>query len=273
MITAESSAYTATEPPAQHTQTQPNRRLLATAIRHPSGQGGIQEQLLPGSVLAQSDSIEATEHSIADSASSTGLSDTNRQRTAPSAQDTDSASKTADVGSEDTGSTLPDELKHGSQTCQAGGDVSTVCADSAQPVLAPQPWEQEEEGPSQGLTLKQCQLLNASVCEPSVRMSKEGKGFLVVVYNALAWERPTEPIRVPLDVTAGSAAHWEVTGQHALTCPARYQDCRNLARMQGYHARYSCRAIPCPARHHSKNCTRQPQATMRSACMCNTQRG
>lgn len=200
-------------------QTQPgNRRLLATAVRHASGQGDRQEQLLPGSILAQSDSIVAIEHSIAGSASGTGLSDTDMQHTAPSAQDTDSASMTADVGSEDTASTLLDELKHGSQRCQAGGDVSTVCVDTAQPVLAPQPWEQEEEGSGQGLTLKQCQLLNASVCELSVRMSKEGKGFLVVVYNALAWQRATEPIKVPLDITAGSAAHWEVTGQHASTC-------------------------------------------------------
>jgi len=30
------------------------------------------------------------------------------------------------------------------------------------------------------------------------------------VYNALAWERPTEPIRVPLDATA--EAQWVVTG-------------------------------------------------------------
>ncbi|KAL0047195.1 hypothetical protein WJX82_009185 [Trebouxia sp. C0006] len=43
----------------------------------------------------------------------------------------------------------------------------------------------------------------------SQKMSKQGQGFLVVVYNALAWERPTEPIRVPLDVTAD--AEWVVT--------------------------------------------------------------
>ncbi|KAL0029171.1 hypothetical protein WJX79_000097 [Trebouxia sp. C0005] len=40
-------------------------------------------------------------------------------------------------------------------------------------------------------------------------MSKQGQGFMVVVYNALAWERPTEPVRVPLDTTAG--AQWAVT--------------------------------------------------------------
>ena len=97
-------------------------------------------------------------------------------------------------------------------TCQADA-ISTVCADKDQPVLAPQAWEQEEEEAGPGLKLQQCQLLNASVCEPSVQMSREGKGFMVAVYNALAWERATEPIRVPLDVTAASAASWVVTGQ------------------------------------------------------------
>ena len=82
-------------------------------------------------------------------------------------------------------------------TCQAD-TVSSVCADKKQPVLASQAWEQEEEEAVPGLKLQQCQLLNASVCEPSVQMSREGKGFIVAVYNALAWERATEPIRVPL---------------------------------------------------------------------------
>ena len=97
-------------------------------------------------------------------------------------------------------------------TCQADAG-NTVCADKDQPALAPQAWEQEEEEPAPGLKLQQCQLLNASVCVPTVQMSKQGKGFMVAVYNALAWERASEPIRVPLDVTASSAATWVVTGQ------------------------------------------------------------
>lgn len=107
-----------------------------------------------------------------------------------------------------------DSVQQGSRsdTCPADA-VSTVCGDSDQPVLAPQPWEKTDQVGAHGLRLQQCQLLNASVCEPSVQMSKEGRGFMVAVYNALAWNRASEPIRVPLDVSVASAATWLVTGQ------------------------------------------------------------
>ena len=59
--------------------------------------------------------------------------------------------------------------------------------------------------------LQQCRLLNASICNASVSLSGRRKAFQVVLYNPLAWERPAEPIRVP--VGAGSEdAGWTVTG-------------------------------------------------------------
>ena len=59
--------------------------------------------------------------------------------------------------------------------------------------------------------LQQCRLLNASICEASTSLSERRQAFQVVLYNPLAWERPTEPIRVP--VAAGAeGAGWTVTG-------------------------------------------------------------
>ena len=64
--------------------------------------------------------------------------------------------------------------------------------------------------------LQQCRLLNASICEASISLSGRRKAFQVVLYNPLAWERPTEPIRVPVGAGAEEAG-WTVTGgaEHA----------------------------------------------------------
>ena len=59
--------------------------------------------------------------------------------------------------------------------------------------------------------LQQCRLLNASICEASVSLSGRGQAFQVVLYNPLAWERPTEPIRVPVSAGAEDMG-WTVTG-------------------------------------------------------------
>ena len=60
-------------------------------------------------------------------------------------------------------------------------------------------------------SLQQCRLLNASICEASISLSGRRKAFQVVLYNPLAWERPTEPIRVPVGPGAEDAG-WTVTG-------------------------------------------------------------
>lgn len=222
MVTADSSAYSDAEEAAQHVHMQPgSRRLLATAP-HSTGSAHASAQQAPDAILERPGLTDVTQHSTAGSAGSAGSagpvlnSDAQKvvvQGTADSAhtaQEVNSASMSSE-GLQEPQLDKGDQQANTGHTCSADSEVSTVCADRHQPVLAPQPWEQEEEGSGQRLRLQQCQLLNASVCEPSVQMSKQGQGFMVVVYNALAWERPTEPIRVPLDTTAD--AQWVVTGQ------------------------------------------------------------
>ena len=216
MVTADSSAYSDAEEASQHAHTQPgNRRLLATAP-HSIGSAQASAQQAPESILERPGLTEDTQHSTAGSAGA--LLNPNAEMvvmqgtadSAHTAQEVNSAG-TSSENSQEPQLIASDSQADAGHVCTADSEVSMICADKDQPVLAPQPWEQEEEGSNQRLRLQQCQLLNASVCEPSVQMSKQGQGFMVVVYNALAWERPTEPIRVPLDVTAD--AEWVVTGQ------------------------------------------------------------
>ena len=219
MVTADSSAYSDAEEAAQHVHMQPSsRRLLATAPDS-TGSAHAFAQQAPDAVLERPGLTDVTQHSTAGSAGLVFNSNAKNlvvqgtpdsAHTAHTAQEVNSASMFSESSQEPQLGTS-DEQPNAGQTCSADSEVSTVCADRHQPVFAPQPWEQEEEGSNQRLKLQQCQLLNASVCEPSVQMSKQGQGFMVVVYNALAWERPTEPIRVPLDTTA--EAQWVVTGQ------------------------------------------------------------
>ena len=195
MVTADSSTYSDAEEASQHLHMQPgNGRLLATAP-HSTGSAQASAQQAPESILERPSLTEDTQHSTADSAHT--------------AQEVNSAS-TSSENSHQPQLIASDSQADAGHVCTADSEVSMICADKDQPVLAPQPWEQEEEGSNQRLRLQQCQLLNASVCEPSVQMSKQGQGFMVVVYNALAWERASEPIRVPLHITA--EAQWLVTG-------------------------------------------------------------
>jgi hypothetical protein len=60
-------------------------------------------------------------------------------------------------------------------------------------------------GDPPALELTSCELLNASICGPSV--SGAGSGFMAVAYNPLAWERE-EFIRLPV----GQAAAYSVKG-------------------------------------------------------------
>lgn len=220
MVMADSSVY-ASEQPEQQLQSQPSsRRLLASALRstgnaQDAAETAAHSKLVMPSLTASSDESSA---GLADSASAaySSSNDDDVQSTAHTAVGEDSINLSETISPEAIVSVVADPQRCNGSTCQAD-EASTVCADKVQPVLMPQPWEQDQESANQGLTLQQCQLLNASVCEPSVQMSKKGQGFMVVVYNALAWERATEPVRVPLDVTAGSAAHWVVTGQPCLT--------------------------------------------------------
>lgn len=60
-----------------------------------------------------------------------------------------------------------------------------------------------------GDRLGACGYLNASVCHPTVEMSRAGHNILVAVYNPLAWPR-SEGVRVP--VNTSFSANWTVTG-------------------------------------------------------------
>ena len=205
LITAGSSAYAA---PASETQLQMpagSRRMLATPQHRDDSHTSA--HYAPHMVQLDVDTATRDDAAGAACGTSMNLDTTNTAESANLGGEVHTVSKPHVPNADHTVSVDPE-----SDTCQADA-VSTVCADKDQPVLATQAWEQEEQRPNQGLQLQQCQLLNMSVCEPSVQMSKAGKGFMVAVYNALAWERATEAIRVPVDVTAASAASWVVTGQ------------------------------------------------------------
>ena len=110
---------------------------------------------------------------------------------------------------------LTDQLPAASApgSCPAADDT-TVCTDEHQPAWEVPTWQQHSDvsSPNVQLELQQCQLLNASICAPSVQMTKEGKRIIVVVYNSLAWERATEPVRVPVSMPSDVTTHWLVTG-------------------------------------------------------------
>ena len=150
-----------------------------------------------------------------DHGSNLNLSQPSARTAGGTAQEAGSASVQIQTSAQAAGAAAAAEREISNAVCQSE-DATTVCADKVQPALLPQPWEQAEQKSNQDLTLQQCQLLNASVCEASVQLSKQGQGFLVVVYNALAWERPTEPVRVPIDVGDDAAVQWVVTGWHCL---------------------------------------------------------
>jgi len=203
MVTADSSAYSDAEEAAQHVHMQPgSRRLLATAP-HSTGSAHASAQRASDTIMERPGLTDVTQQSTAGSAGPVFNSNAKKvvvQGTADSAHTAKEVNSTSmsSERSQEPQLGASDQRPNAGQTCSADSEVSTVCADKDQPVS------------TQRLRLQQCQLLNASVCEPSVQMSKQGQGFMVVVYNALAWERPTEPIRVPLDATA--EAQWVVTG-------------------------------------------------------------
>lgn len=55
-----------------------------------------------------------------------------------------------------------------------------------------------------------CDWLNITACGPSVRLSRQGHGLLVAVYNPLGWSR-IAPVRVPVDTA--TTCLWTVTGE------------------------------------------------------------
>ena len=81
-----------------------------------------------------------------------------------------------------------------------------------------QPPAAKEAGEDLLLLLKQCQQLNVSACESSVKASQKDDPFLVVVYNPLAWPR-TAAVRVP--VVTNDSVSWHVKGP-----PCRRWGCR-----------------------------------------------
>lgn len=60
-----------------------------------------------------------------------------------------------------------------------------------------------------GSTLRFCNYANATICEPSVRLSREGRSIRVVVYNPVAWT-----VRAPLRVAVSThtSCEWIVQG-------------------------------------------------------------
>lgn len=209
LITADSSAYKAAEADAHPLQAAGIRRMLANPQHHDSSYPAAQSASSSLQSNLNVASTAGTAHSLSSLA--------NTHDTAEAAKHNHTSSNGHTSLAEDSARVTSTQIASQFDTCPADDAVSTVCVDRDQPVLTPQPWEEVDQVPGHGLKLQQCQLLNASVCEPSVQMSKQGRGFLVAVYNALGWDRASEPIRVPLDVTAASAAMWVVTGQ--CRCP------------------------------------------------------
>ena len=71
------------------------------------------------------------------------------------------------------------------------------------------------------VTLEQCPFLNISVCPATVTASVKQQSFQVVIYNPVAWKRPTA-IRVPIALKLHSNAAnavWDVTGESLLPSP------------------------------------------------------
>ncbi|KAL3141201.1 hypothetical protein ABBQ38_003541 [Trebouxia sp. C0009 RCD-2024] len=203
LITADSSAYKAAEADAHPLQAAGIRRMLANPQHHDSSYPAAQSASSSLQSNLNVASTAGTAHSLSSLA--------NTHDTAEAAKHNHTSSNGHTSLAEDSARVTSTQIASQFDTCPADDAVSTVCVDRDQPVLTPQPWEEVDQVPGHGLKLQQCQLLNASVCEPSVQMSKQGRGFLVAVYNALGWDRASEPIRVPLDVTAASAAMWVVT--------------------------------------------------------------
>ncbi|BDA45668.1 Lysosomal alpha-mannosidase [Coccomyxa sp. Obi] len=75
-------------------------------------------------------------------------------------------------------------------------------------LLQPNATLQNEDVDHAGGRLGLCHLLNASVCHPTVEMSRLGHSILVAMYNPLGWPR-TQGIRVPIDTNFTS--NWTVT--------------------------------------------------------------
>ena len=202
MVTANSTAYDVLEHPHQPTTPAPLATTPPQRSAHAQAAAADLKIVMPGS---------------------TGLADLSTPHAHNTARSAQTASKTASAAS------LPETAaSHPTGQVPVRGDALTgpgaaslaraapgVCVDKVQPVLLPQAWERQGAAASGGgLTLQQCQLLNVSVCGPSVQMSGKGQGFLVVLYNSLAWERTTEPIRLPLVAAdPASPADWLVTGQ------------------------------------------------------------
>lgn len=208
LITADSSAFTTTEADAHLLQAAGTRRMLANPQhRDPSY---LAAQSASSALQSNLDvaSTAGTTHSLSSLSNTHDIGEAARL-----AEPNHTSSNGHAFVAGDSAGVNSTQIESQADTCLAGDAVSTICVDRNQPVLAPQPWEQVDQVAAHGLKLQQCQLLNASVCEPSVQMSKQGRGFMLAVYNALGWDRASEPIRVPLDVTAASAAVWVVTGQ------------------------------------------------------------
>ncbi|KAL3162416.1 hypothetical protein ABBQ32_010087 [Trebouxia sp. C0010 RCD-2024] len=206
LITADSSAFTTTEADAHLLQAAGTRRMLANPQhRDPSY---LAAQSASSALQSNLDvaSTAGTTHSLSSLSNTHDIGEAARL-----AEPNHTSSNGHAFVAGDSAGVNSTQIESQADTCLAGDAVSTICVDRNQPVLAPQPWEQVDQVAAHGLKLQQCQLLNASVCEPSVQMSKQGRGFMLAVYNALGWDRASEPIRVPLDVTAASAAVWVVT--------------------------------------------------------------
>lgn len=198
-----SSASSGPAEAAYNTRQQAASRRLLAASTHTSSQAST-----AASMLQQPSLNQAEQHSM-HSADLQASSDQTEKHSTDSMVITPTDLPSADSFN----STEQRSAASAPGSCLAA-DSTSVCRDEHQPAWEAPDWEQHSRTSfsNPGLELQQCQLLNASMCAASVQMTKEGKRTLVVVYNSLAWERATEPVRVPVSMPSDVTTHWLVTG-------------------------------------------------------------
>ena len=186
-----------------HSQPAPGRRILASKAQ--SGHRGTPHT---SQLLQQVGSSQQAQHSTHSMVMLTGSNS--------SQQDDHSMAASAEgLPASPSGPAGPHQLAADAPAghCSAADDATSVCRDEHQPAWQAHAWESLEASDTD-LNLQQCQLLNASICAPSVTMTKKGTRLLVAVYNSLAWDRPTEPVRVPVSIQSGVTTHFLVAGMN-----------------------------------------------------------
>lgn len=73
-----------------------------------------------------------------------------------------------------------------------------------------------------------CPLLNASICSPTVKLSRQGQDMLVLVYNPVAWRR-SAPVRVPV-IASEEENVWSVEGPKGETVACQIVEVSDASR-------------------------------------------